>query len=126
MRCGLPRTLFAELQATVGHLEVGVPLPDLAVVFSSDLPAHLKRAVGVRIERLELDIPLRPLCWIECDGCSRSARLQDARSHTKRQTAHARSGLLAAEWNDHHAMRIPARIRRSGEVQLIQAHSRLA
>jgi len=62
------RTLFSELQAAVGHLEIGVPLPDLAVVLGADLPAHLKRAIRFGIECLTLDIPLRLLCWIDCYG----------------------------------------------------------
>jgi hypothetical protein len=77
------RTLFAELQATVGHIEVCVPLPDLAVVLGPDLAAYLERAVRVGIERLALDVSPRSLCWIDCDGYSRSARLQHARSHTR-------------------------------------------
>lgn len=62
------RMLFSELQTAVCHLEIGVLLPDLAVVFGAESPAHLKRAVWVWIACLQLDVSPRSLHPVGCDG----------------------------------------------------------
>ncbi|HEX3392798.1 MAG TPA: hypothetical protein VHS55_09560, partial [Solirubrobacteraceae bacterium] len=61
-------TLFAELETTADDLEVGIALPDVAVVLCAESPAHLKRAVWVWIAGLQLDVPSWLLHGRDCDG----------------------------------------------------------
>lgn len=53
-------SLLAELEPTACDLEVGVALPNLAVVLRAERSAYLQRAHRIGVVRLQLDI----LSWL--------------------------------------------------------------